>query len=198
MKNLFLLFSILVLTGCTQTSETPPVVTDTPLEKTEAPIAKSQIIKIEEWFDFGCGHCRNVHGTMKNLKAKYGDKLQVTERHFPLSAQTFVFAEASECARSQGKFSEFQDKVFTDYFGKFTVENINKIAGEISIPDTKAFATCVSSGAQKDKVTADIKAAERLGVTGTPFFQINGELNLPGAVSQKSFESLFDQLLAEE
>jgi len=71
MKQLILILTVLVLAGCTQTAETPPVVTDTPLEQTDTPIAKSQVIKIDEWFDFGCGHCRNVHGTMKNLKKKY-------------------------------------------------------------------------------------------------------------------------------
>lgn len=197
MKHFLLALGFLTLTACTAPapSDTPPVVTDTALEKTEAPIPKVEKIMVEEWFDYGCGHCRTSHEVIKNLKAKYGAQLEVRERHYPLSAQTFVFAEASECARSQGKFAEFHDQVFTEYYGQYNIDNLSKIAAAIELPDLDAFNTCVSSGAQKDKVTADIQAAQKLGVKGTPYFQINGELGIPGAISQASFESLFDQLL---
>lgn len=197
MKHLLLVLGLLTLTACSTPTpgDTPPVVTNTPLEKADAPIPKVEKIVVEEWFDYGCGHCRTSHQVIKNLKAKYGDQLEVRERHYPLSAQTFVFAEASECARAQGRFAEFHDQVFTKYYGQYNVDNLSKIATAIDLPDLDTFNTCVSSGAQKDKVTTDVRAAQKLGVKGTPYFQINGELGIPGAISQASFESLFDQLL---
>lgn len=201
MKHLLLALGLITLTGCNlpggSDQNTPPVVTDQPLTETESPIPKIEKIVIDEWFDYGCGHCRTSHNAIKNLKEEYGDRLEVRERHFPLSAQTFVFAEASECARAQGKFAEFHDEIFTNYYGKFEVGNISKAASAVAIADLDTFNTCVTSGAQKDKVTADIRAAEKIGVSGTPFFRINNELDIPGAISEKSFKSLFDQLLTE-
>jgi len=201
MKKIILGLALIILVGCQNTGdeivETPPVVTDTPLTQTAPPINKVEKIVLEEWFDYGCHYCEQAHSTVKNLKKKYGDKLEIVEKHFPLSARTMVFAEASECARDQGMFNEFHDEVFTYYYGKYDVSNLKKIAEAIKIPDLDQFNTCVASGVNKGRVTTDTREAEKLGVSGTPFFRINKELNIPGAISQQSFEGLFDQLLSE-
>jgi len=195
MKKIYLAFILVLLAGCqTETTEIPPVVTDQPLVQTESPLRVQKIV-LDEWFDYGCHHCHNMHDVIKDLKKKYGDQLEIREHHFPLSAQTFVFAEASECARAQGKFAEFHDEVFTNYYGQFQVGNISKAATAAGVPDLDTFNTCVSSGAQKDKVVTDVREAEKLGVRGTPFFMINNELSIPGAVGKASFEKLFDELL---
>ena len=195
MKKTLLGFALLMLVGCTNTN-TPLVVTDTPLTEVEAPIKVDKIV-LEEWFDYGCHYCEQSHGVVKDLKKKYGDRLEVIEKHYPLSASTMVFAEASECARDQGKFDEFHDEVFTYYYGKFEVSNLKKIATAVDLPDLDKFNTCVSSGVNKGRVATDTREAEKIGVSGTPFFRINTELNIPGAISKDSFEGLFDELLKD-
>lgn len=71
-------------------------------------------IKIVEFADFECPYCRSVVPIIEGLFEKYGDKISLEYRHFPLSfhASAQKAAEASECAREQGKFWEMHDLIF--------------------------------------------------------------------------------------
>lgn len=75
---------------------------------------KNAAIRVVEFSDFECPFCENVYPTIKALEAKYGDKLSIEYRHYPLpfhpNAQKA--AEASECAGEQGKFWEMHDAMF--------------------------------------------------------------------------------------
>ncbi len=196
MKYFVLALSALVLVGC-QNTATQSDTSNTVQIQSQASnnTAKVSKVVIEEWFDYGCGYCQQAHNILTKLKGKYGDKLEVRERHFPLSARTALFAEASECARAQGKFAEFHDEVFANYFGKFEVENISKIADTVDIPDRALFDTCVKSGAEKDAITTDVRDAEKRGVKGTPFFLINDQISIPGGLTEAGFESILSQIL---
>ena len=71
-------------------------------------------VKIVEFSDFECPYCRSVVPIIEGLLEKYGDKISLEYRHFPLSfhASAQKAAEASECAREQGKFWEMHDLIF--------------------------------------------------------------------------------------
>ncbi len=74
-------------------------------------------IKVIEFSDFQCPFCTQAYPTVKALEQKYGDKLSVEYRQYPLSFHPYAqkAAEASECVRDlngDGKFWEFYDKVF--------------------------------------------------------------------------------------
>ena len=68
-----------------------------------------------EFSDFQCPYCSRALPTVNQVLNEYGDKMLFAYKHFPLTqihplAQKA--AEASECARDQGKFWEFHDKLF--------------------------------------------------------------------------------------
>jgi len=71
-------------------------------------------VKIVEFSDFECPYCRRTLSTINGLFEKYGDKISLEYRHFPLSFHSSAqkAAEASECAREQGKFWEMHDAIF--------------------------------------------------------------------------------------
>jgi protein-disulfide isomerase len=71
-------------------------------------------VKIVEFADFECPYCAGVVPTIDGLFEKYGDKISLEYRHFPLGfhASAQKAAEASECAREQGKFWEMHDMIF--------------------------------------------------------------------------------------
>src|SRR3989475_10754666 len=62
-------------------------------------------VTIVEFSDYQCPYCRNVEATLKQVLAKYGDKVNLAYRDFPLTAihpQAMIAAEASRCALEQG------------------------------------------------------------------------------------------------
>ncbi len=71
-------------------------------------------IRIVEFSDFQCPFCGRAYPTIKALEQKYGDKVVIEYRHFPLSFHPYAqkAAEASECAGEQGKFWDMHDKMF--------------------------------------------------------------------------------------
>lgn len=71
-------------------------------------------VKMVEFSDFQCPYCKNAEAVIEDLFNKYGDKISLEYRHFPLSfhADAQKAAEASECAGEQGKFWEMHNKVF--------------------------------------------------------------------------------------
>jgi len=71
-------------------------------------------VKIVEFSDFECPYCKNAHATIKTVLDKYGDKVSIEYRHFPLAFHPNAdrAAQASECAMEQNKFWEMHDKMF--------------------------------------------------------------------------------------
>jgi protein-disulfide isomerase len=81
---------------------------------------KNATVKIMEYTDFECPYCNMAFPTIEAVLAKYGDKVSLEYRSFPLSfhADAQKAAEAALCAGEQGKFWEMHDKMFTVMAGK--------------------------------------------------------------------------------
>lgn len=77
-------------------------------------LLKDAPVKIVEFSDFQCPYCEKVYPTIKALEAKYGSKISLEYRQYPLSFHPNAqkAAEASECAGEQGKFWEMHDAMF--------------------------------------------------------------------------------------
>ena len=64
---------------------------------------KDAPIKIIEFADLQCGHCKDAYIALKSLMKTYPNKIQFTFRHFPLpfNKHSKVFAKAATCAGNQ-------------------------------------------------------------------------------------------------
>lgn len=74
-------------------------------------------ITLIEYSDFQCPFCNRVFPTVQQILKEYGNKVLFAYKHFPLAQihpNAQKAAEAAECARDQGKFWEFHDKLFED------------------------------------------------------------------------------------
>lgn len=76
---------------------------------------KNAKVKIMEYTDFECPYCNRSFPTIEALLTKYGNKISLEYRSFPLPfhANAQKAAEAALCAGEQGKFWEMHDKMFT-------------------------------------------------------------------------------------
>jgi protein-disulfide isomerase len=152
-------------------------------------------VTIVEFSDFHCPFCKRVLPTLKELEAKYGDKVKLVFRDYPIE-QLHPGArkahEAARCAAEQGKFWAYHDLLF-DKAPQTSADDLKADAREVGL-DLAKFDQCVASGKHKEAVQKDIDEGARLGVNGTPTFFINGEL-LSGAQPLESFVRVVEREL---
>lgn len=155
-----------------------------------------------EYSDFQCPACGAYYPTVKNLQKKYGDKLTLVYRNFPLTQlhqYAQLAAQAAEAANLQGKYWEMHDVLFehqdvwpTD---KDVTATFTGYATDLKL-DEKKFATDLTSKTVKDRVQRDIDTGNAVAVNATPTFYLNGtKLTNPG--DEASFEKLIDADLAK-
>ncbi|MFL5619063.1 MAG: thioredoxin domain-containing protein [Gemmatimonadaceae bacterium] len=160
------------------------------LGKSEAPIT------LVEFSDFQCPFCQSAAPTLKQVEQKFGDKVRIVYRQFPLTnIHPFAFkaAEASLCANEQGKFWQLHDVMFADQ-KKLSVSDLKQTARSLGM-DGKKFDGCLDSGRYVEQVQNDQKEGSRVGVTGTPAMFINGVSVEGGAVPYSVLEAAIQKEL---
>ncbi|MER7933529.1 MULTISPECIES: DsbA family protein [unclassified Streptomyces] len=157
---------------------------------------------LDVWCELQCPDCRDALDDLRALRARYGDRLELRLRHFPLEKHKHAFAaaQAAEEAQEQGKGWEYVEAVLgrvgeLDRGGEpFLVE----VARELGL-DAEEFDTALVDGRHILIVDADQAEGQAIGVTGTPTYVIGGE-RLDGGKSQEGLRErvteIADRLLA--
>ena len=141
-------------------------------------------ITIVEFADMECPACARVSMTMNDIAKKYGSKVNVVFKNYPLDkkcngsiARDFHqyacdLAVLARCAGQKGKFWEYHDLVFANQgdIGKGVPEKWAKIVGLTQ----KDIDACLTNQGLVDKIKDDIKLGNRVDVSGTPSIYING------------------------
>lgn len=135
-------------------------------------------VKVVEYMDLECPHCKAFNATMNQLEAYYAPKGQVAfvVRPFPLGqihSKAPEEAQAAECAAAQGgdsAYFKFIDKVFsvTPSDNGLDLSQLPVIAGQVGLDGQKLMA-CVNAGTYASRVTDSYNEAIGLGAQGTPF-----------------------------
>ena len=158
---------------------------------------------LDVWCELQFPDCRTALDDLRALRARYGDRLELRLRHFPLEKHkhSFAAAQAAEEALEQGKGWEYAEAVLgrveeLDRQGEpFLVE----IARELGL-DAEEFDTALIDGRHILIVDADQAEGKAIGVTGTPTYVVDGQ-RLDGGKSQEGLreriEEIVDRLLAE-
>ncbi|TPQ17271.1 DsbA family protein [Streptomyces sporangiiformans] len=157
---------------------------------------------LDVWCELQCADCRSALDDLRALRARYGDRLELRLRHFPLEKHKHAFAaaQAAEEAAAQGQAWPYVEAVLgrveeLDRGGEaFLVE----VARELGL-DAEEFDTALVDGRHILIVDADQAEGKAIGVTGTPTYVIDGE-RLDGGKSQEGLrervEAIVDRLLA--
>jgi protein-disulfide isomerase len=155
-------------------------------------------VTLIEFSDFQCPFCNRFVPTLKQVEEKYGDKVQVVYRQYPIPGlHPFAFkaAEASLCANDQGKFWEMHDLMFQEQ-NRLAVRDLKVAAGRLRM-DQKQFDACLDSGRHTEQVQKDMSEGTRVGVTGTPAIFVNGIPLEGGAVPFDKVAEAIDRELAQ-
>ena len=151
-------------------------------------------VTIIEFSEFQCPYCAQVQPTLKKLKERYGDRIRVVFRNFPLPMHKDApkAAEAAACANEQGKFWEMHDKLFANA-PKLQILDLKRYATEIGL-QTDRFDHCLDAGKYTAKWQGDKVEGSSYGVSGTPAFFINGRM-VGGAVPYEDFAEMIEEEL---
>lgn len=151
-------------------------------------------VTIIEFSDFQCPYCARAVPTIKQIIEEYGDNVRIVFRDFPLSFHKDAqkAAEAAECADDQGKFWEMHDKIFENQ-NAMGVDDLKQYAENLGL-DTEEFDLCLDSDKYAEEVQNDLRDGQKVGVTGTPAFFVNG-IKISGAKPFSEFKQVIDQEL---
>jgi len=151
-------------------------------------------VTIVEFSDFQCPFCSRLTPTIAEVEKKYGDKVRVVFRQYPLpfhqNAQKA--AEASLCAQDQGKFWEMHDAMFANQ-EQLGVDQLKAKAASLGL-NAEKFNKCIDSGEKNATIQADLKEGQAAGVSGTPAMFVNGRF-ISGAVPIDQITTVIDDEL---
>lgn len=153
--------------------------------------AEKPKLLIVEFSDFQCPYCAKAHETLKKLFAAHPEDLRLVYKHFPLNIhpEAIPAAKASWAALQQGKFWDYQDELFTQQ-EQLGESLYGEIAQKLNL-DVEKFNQDRQSAAAEAAIQEDLALAERLGLTGTPFFVVSGR-RFAGAVQWTDLEQALE------
>ena len=137
-------------------------------------------VTIVVYSDFQCPACQAAAGVEKEILAEYGKDIQIVFHHFPLQGHVWspLAHQAAECAKSQGKFWEFHDRLYDTQTEWSTPANpadrFNRLAERLGM-NMDHFAACLSDPKIAEKVHADKRRGDQLLVRFAPTYFVNGE-----------------------
>jgi protein-disulfide isomerase/uncharacterized membrane protein len=156
-----------------------------------------------EFSDFFCPVCQRASQFNTILLAGHRNSLRFVFKHFPLDAScngtvrrnvhpgACTVAAASECAHEQGKFWLFHDRVFEEGH-EYELTQIAEDVRALGL-DPERFQQCMDAGRGLEAVKRDIAEGERLGVSSTPTYFVNG-IKVSGVMTPAMYDELVNIL----
>ena len=152
-------------------------------EHVYAGTSKNSKVTLIQYGDFQCPSCATVSPKLNALAKKYGEKITIIYRNFPLSIHPNALsaAAAAEAAGLQGKYWEMHDLLYekqTEWGSANATERTEfykKYAKEVGVKDEEKFIADMKSSNISKKIAFDKALGVDAKITGTPSFFLNGE-----------------------
>ncbi|MBV6757762.1 Na+/H+ antiporter NhaA [Rhodococcus opacus] len=130
-------------------------------------------LTLVEYGDFECPFCSKATGSIRDVRAQFGDELRYVFRHLPLDAvhpHARFAAQASEAAAAQGRFWEMHDHLFANS-DALAEDEIFGYAAELGL-DMDRFEEDIRKGTYGHRIDDDELDAESSDFRGTPTFYL--------------------------
>lgn len=183
-----------------QKNKTSEVVDRAELETSDDPSLGSANPKVTivEFIDFKCPNSKAEAPIIREVIKKYGNKVKVITRNFPLEsvyAGTNQLAIFATCASEQGYFWPVHDWLYATQ--EQMPENITDeqllSAGVSFGMDEAKLKTCLNGSQGKIMVNKDFSDGIKNGVEGTPTFFINGK-KVEGVVPMEVWDNFLSKI----
>ena len=160
-------------------------------------------VTLEEYGDFQCPPCGRLAEPLQQIEKDYGSRLRVIFRNFPFPIHEHAqeAACAAEAAGLQGRFWEMHDLLYREQANWAKIKDVEPLfdsyAGMIGL-NLDRFKKDKTSEKVKEKVEADKKRGEALGVKNTPTIFINNETVPPTSLNPTALRAAIDAAMREK
>ena len=163
--------------------------------------ALNPMLEITEFADYQCFQCKKMHFFLRQLIAQHPGKIRLIHKNYPMDHEfnpivkepfhvgAGKMALLAAYAAKQGKFWEMNDLLYsTD--GNQEAISTKSLADQLDL-DPKVLAGFMRDPATNYRLRHDIWTGNKLGITGTPAFLIDGEIyqgQIPPEILKKGLE----------
>ena len=166
------------------------------IDVSEAPMKGNPGAKITlvEFADYECPHCKRFQPVLHQILDEFRSDVKLYFKHYPLPQHNNarLAAEAAVAAQKQGKFWQFQDKLW-EKSDELTPAEIEKAAKEVGL-DVAKFRQDMASEPVKARVQKDRSDGAAAGIQATPTLYINGREYTDGRDSDSLREWIKDAI----
>ena len=154
-----------------------------------------------EFTDYQCPFCaRHTAQTMPSIVSEYIDtgRVYYMQKDLPLDQIHPLARQAAVAARCAGEFEkywEMHDVLFGQQAYWSESADLNATLVELAEGfgiDSAEFSTCLTSGKFDQLIEDNVQEALEIGISGTPFFIINGFPVINGAQPFEVFEQVIE------
>jgi predicted DsbA family dithiol-disulfide isomerase len=150
--------------------------------------AESPVLEILEFTDYQCFQCKKMHFFLRQLVADNPEKIRIVHRNYPMDHQfnpivkdpfhvgSGKMALLAVYAVSKNKFWQMNDLLF-GMAGKKKKISLRKLAQKLNL-DTNELVRSLNARKIRYHLQKDIFTGNKLGITGTPAYVINGKVYL--------------------
>jgi protein-disulfide isomerase/uncharacterized membrane protein len=175
--------ALLAAYGALPQVDLPVAATEPHLGPLDAPV------QLVVFASFRCPGCRLFAPTLDQMHRRFGDRLLIVYKHYPLSTEcnarltedrqpgACAAAWAAEAAHDQGQFWKFHDALFAAGTDAST-ENVAQTVLRLHL-DPARFEADRQAEATKERVAQDVELGTRLQIPGTPAVFVDGRLVHP-------------------
>jgi protein-disulfide isomerase len=150
-------------------------------------------VTIVEFSDYLCPYCQSAEAVVARVLDRYKGRVKFVHRDLLLGRpRSLPVAKAALCAGDQGKFWEYRSNLLT-VTGDWSDQDLEARAAQLGLraPEFKA---CLASDKHDKTVLASTEEGQRVGVTGTPTFFVNGR-RMTGVRSEQQFDEIIQSEL---
>lgn len=151
-------------------------------------------LTVIEYADYECPYCQQVQPVLDKLEVEFKGKINFAYKDMPLVSlhpHAQKAAEAAQCAGVQNKYWEYHDLLLKTK--ALELSQLKAGARQLGL-DTATFDKCLDSGERADAVKSIEDEAQKLGLTGTPSFFLNGRF-FSGSMSYEQMRQMMEDEL---
>jgi protein-disulfide isomerase len=162
-------------------------------------------VTVHEWADFQCPFCGRAEPAVAQAMKDYGTRIKLVWHDLPLAMHPdapLAAQAAREAFRQKGSagFWALHDRMFTDP-QRLKRSDLDLDARSLGF-DMRLWAASLDSGLHQHEIDAEKKAADDMGINGTPAFVVvsgNGTSGyfISGAQPYSTFRKVIERALAE-